>query len=234
MEPGNLYEVSTRHDSSAGAIRDAMIIPIKLHGKGVPSAGEYVEVSKLTRDVIMGEPAGNNMYALIGLLAAAPSKQTVGKDGRTFDLITMLVHVLDQAGELHLSKIKMWGSPPAEARKGVALRAIYLTKSEFKGDVSFEASKLTVIAWGYKDPKNRADARHVAELKDAVAREESDNVEVREVEVVLRPGAPRFSSSAPAASAAAASSGSSSSASSSKAQKARVVVLDDEDEEDEQ
>ena len=48
MEPGNLYEVSTRHDSSASAIRDAMIIPIKLHGKGVPSAGEYVEMSKLT------------------------------------------------------------------------------------------------------------------------------------------------------------------------------------------
>ena len=51
------------------------------------------------------------MYALIGLLAAAPLKHTVGKDGRTFDLITMLVHVLDQAGELHLAKIKMRGSP---------------------------------------------------------------------------------------------------------------------------
>ena len=211
-----LYEVSTRHDSSASAIRDAMVIPIKLHSKGVDSASQCLEMSALTRHEITGESTGNNMYAFIGLLAVTPTKQTLSKDGRTFDLTTLHVHVLDEAGELHLAKIKMWGSPPVEARKGVAFRAIGLTKSEFKGDVSFEASKLAVFAWDYKDTKNRTD---VADVKRAVAMEES---EVREVEVVLRPGAPRHSTS------------SSSSSTSTKAKKARVVVEDDEAEEEEQ
>jgi len=89
--------------------------------------------------------------------------------------------------------------PPADARKGSALRAIGLTKSRYKGDTSFEASKLTVVAWNYKDPKDRADARDVANIKRAVAIEEMDDVDVREVEVVLPNGASRMGSGAAAA-----------------------------------
>jgi len=202
MEPGKMYEVSARNSSSAYAIRNAKVVPIKLHSKGTPSAGEYVEIPPLTRDEITTVLAINKIYALVGILAAAPSKTSHTKDGRHFDLTTMLVHVLDDAEELHLVKIKMWGSAPADAKKGVAFRAIGLTKSEYKGDMGFEASKLTAITWGYKDPKDRTDARHVAKLKQAVANEEDDDGEVREVQVMLRPGAPRLSSAAssPAAS----------------------------------
>ena len=246
LTSGNLYQVTARHSSSASATRDPNIIPVKLHSKGTPASGEYLEICKLPREVIVGEPRRGQMYALIGLVAAAPKKQTFTKEGRSFDLTTILVHVLDQVGELHLTKIKMWGSAPAEARKGVALRAIGLTKSEFKGDASFEASKLTSIQWGYKDPKDSPEARDVAEIKHAVAVEENDDdADVREVEVVLRPGAPRLGSpvvaaAAGAAAASAASSSTSGSAgaastsakrgSASKAKKARVV---DEEEEDE-
>ena len=42
MKPGKLYEVSARHSSSASATRDAKTIPVKLHSKGTPSAGEYI------------------------------------------------------------------------------------------------------------------------------------------------------------------------------------------------
>ncbi len=48
------------------------------------------------------------------------------------------------------------------------------------------------MSWGYKDHKDRDDSREVADVKDAVAREERDD-DVREVEVVLPPGAPRLS-----------------------------------------
>src|SRR4051812_28795158 len=141
----------------------------------------------LTRDDITTMLAVNKIYALAGLLAAAPSTQSHSKEGRNFSLTTMQVHVLDDENELHLVKIKMWDTAPADAKKGVALRAIGLTKSEYKGDLGFETSKLTVMAWGYKDPKDRPDARHVAKLKRAVANEEGDdNDDVREVQVVLR------------------------------------------------
>ena len=200
MTSGNVYEVSARHSSSIWATRDRKVIPVRLHSRGTPSVGEYIKVQELPRDVIVGESKDYNMYALIGVIAVAPTKQTMTKEGRSFDLTTILIHVLDNEGELHLTKIKMWGNAPADARKGSAFRAIGLTKSHYQGDTSFEASKLTAIAWNYKDPKDRADARDVADIKRAVAMEESDDLDVREVEVVLPKGAPRLGSGAAAAS----------------------------------
>lgn len=224
-ERGVMYEMSTRHSSVPEAIRDHIIIPVKLHGKGVPSTGEYVELPKLKSEEIEGAPVMNGMYAFIAQLAATPTKQSISKDGRSFDITTMLVHMLDDEDNVHLAKIKMWGSAPAEARKGLLLRAIGLTKSAFRDDVSFDAHKFTAIVWGYKDPKNRPNACHAAKLKRAVAKEENDeDVDVREVEVLMHPGAPRWSTPTT-------SSAKSASSSSSSAKKARAAATD-EDEDD--
>ena len=158
MERGMMHEVSTRHDSTASAIRDPKVIHIKLHSKGVDSKGQYVELAKLTTEDIQTMDVGTEgppMYAIVGLLAAAPEVNRFEKGGRTFELTTMLMHVLDANDRLHMIKVKMWGTPYPEAKKGAAMRAIGLTKSAFRDEISFEATKVCAITWTYKDPATR-------------------------------------------------------------------------------